>query len=402
MSPYLRTRLAALLVVTSIVPAGNLSADPPPTPISTARAGADRVLLERDPASGRLWALVTWAEGWSLHTSYDEGTSWFETYFRPLGFRTNDVAIAIGGGHLWVAYVTDLAAGAQDWGVVTRFGRQSGQLDAAYGSKVFVSTSGSGESIEEVALASNAEGSDDALWFASRASDGDLIVRRVPAGSGWPATDLPMVELYPADSLALDWSPSPGAPFAPALLLGHRSGHWTLLFGSDGSAALEVLTAVDSGCPIVSVGGAGGRAAIACVLPGSPARAGAKYGSGADWRDDWLHATVDTTLDVPDDSAVVILGGAPLAAAIQQPGDARSSYYVQSLDAPVAGPLSGFDPGDGAATGPDSFAAVDLPRGVGLAWVRWGGTPMFGRLGARPLFLDGFESGGAGRWSSAP
>lgn len=402
MNLYLRRRLAALLALTSIVPAGFALADPLPIPISTAHADADRVLLGQDPASGRLWAVVTWPSGWSLHTSYDGGASWFETYFRSLGFRTNDVALAIGGGHLWVAYVTDLAPGAQDWAVVTRFGRQNGQLDTGYGAKVFVSTNGSGESIEEVALASNVEGPDDAVWFASRASNGDLVVRRVPAGTGWPATDLPIAEEYDADSLALDWSATPGSPAAPALLLGYQAGSWTLLAGGDGSSTLDLLTAIDSECAALAVGGAGGRAALGCVVPGAPSRSGAKYGAGSEWSDHWLYAEVDTSLDDPADSALVILGGAPLAAAIQQRGDGQTAFYVQTLDAPVAEPLSWIDAFETSVTGPDAFAAVDLPRGVGLGYVRWGGTPIFVRLGARPLLLDGFESGGTGRWSAAP
>jgi len=114
-----------------------------PTPKSSidGTGGAGQVVLDHDPSSGNLFAVVRWGSSWGLFISYDQGASWSESYHYSGLFQMGmkvDLEVhnsSIYGDFAYVAYsyngtLNSTTAVAK----IRRFAAASGIYDEAWGS----------------------------------------------------------------------------------------------------------------------------------------------------------------------------------------------------------------------------------------------------------------------------
>lgn len=103
--------------------------------------GAGQVVLEHDPSSGNLFAVVRWGSSWGLFISHDQGASWSESYHYSglfligvkvdLEFHSSPVF----GDFAYVAYsYNGNLIGTTAVAKIRRFAAASGIYDEAWGS----------------------------------------------------------------------------------------------------------------------------------------------------------------------------------------------------------------------------------------------------------------------------
>jgi hypothetical protein len=151
------------------LPAGNGLRDFADVRIGT-RTGGALAKLDYDRTSGKLFAVVRWASdnGWALYQSANDGTTWGETYFwfAGAGEQAVDVDMAVVGAYVYTGYVpSNVAHEAR----IRRSLVSTGASDAAYGFQVVLDTSPN--TVAEVAVESNADSSQNRVYYALRQSD---------------------------------------------------------------------------------------------------------------------------------------------------------------------------------------------------------------------------------------
>jgi hypothetical protein len=169
--------LAALLAWSSTVPA---KAD---VRIGAPRTDPQQVELTSDPATGTIYAVARWPTSFTLNCSTDKGATWTETYVST--GATGDVDVAFFNGSVYVAAI----GGSNDREAVLFRFDASGIAD---GWVRFVASTDfvGGEAIEDVAVASNAQGDASILAFAFIEEDGRLRVHLVDSAAPDTLTEL--------------------------------------------------------------------------------------------------------------------------------------------------------------------------------------------------------------------
>ncbi|MCK4871328.1 MAG: hypothetical protein KAS72_01265 [Phycisphaerales bacterium] len=134
-------------------------------PIGEGITGATRTALDFDIETDNAYAAVAWGDMWTVERSPDLSATWFETSrFITTGTIT-DLDAAVVDEYLYVSYIDtgegsygdqmsrlrrcDVATGAQDWD---------------YGTRV-IGDSGSGNSMWEVSICTNADEQDDRVYI---------------------------------------------------------------------------------------------------------------------------------------------------------------------------------------------------------------------------------------------
>ncbi|MEW6185150.1 MAG: hypothetical protein AB1585_05350 [Thermodesulfobacteriota bacterium] len=157
------------------------------------RAGGYFTKLDFDKNSRKLFAVVRWDQdnGWGLYMSSDRGASWSETYFWYAGasHMAVDVDMTVVGSYVYVGYIsTDVPQEAR----LRRCLVSSGGSDTGYNFQVVFDAGG--DSFTEVVLESNADDTNDRIYYAVResnnyirwawdvSSDGTTFTEHSPAG----------------------------------------------------------------------------------------------------------------------------------------------------------------------------------------------------------------------------
>jgi hypothetical protein len=151
--------------------------------IGAPRTDPQQVELTSDPTTGTIYAVVRWPTSFTLNRSTDKGATWTETHVSS--GATSDVDVTFFNGSVYVAAI---GGSNEREAVLFRFDA-SGIAD---GWVRFVQSSDfiGGETIEDVAVSSNAQGDDSILAFAFIEEDGRLRVHLVDSASPDTLTEL--------------------------------------------------------------------------------------------------------------------------------------------------------------------------------------------------------------------
>lgn len=139
--------------------------------IGGSRTEAQTMNLDYDAASGNVFAVVRWGStigtsAWTVNISTEGGASWFESYSFTSSVGLTDVDCAVVDDYVYVAYV---AGNAPEEARIRRCLTSTGAIDSSYGYHV-VFDAGT-DTVEEVALASNANDLDNRIYYAMIQSD---------------------------------------------------------------------------------------------------------------------------------------------------------------------------------------------------------------------------------------
>jgi len=163
--------------------------------IGGTRGEAQTMNLDFDAPTGNVFAIVRWGSttgtsAWTLNTSTDGGVIWSESYSFTSSVGLIDVDCAVVDDYVYIAYV---AGNAPDEARIRRCLTSTGAIDGGYGFHVVFDAGAN--TVEDVALASNANDldnriyyaiiqSDDVLrWAYDVGSDGTTFVENSPAGA---------------------------------------------------------------------------------------------------------------------------------------------------------------------------------------------------------------------------
>ena len=163
--------------------------------LGATHSDAQTMTLDFDAQSGTLFSAVRWGSttaiaSWTMNMSVDGGTTWSETYSYASSVGVIDLDMVVVDDYAYVAYV---AGNAADEARLRRCLTSTGELDGDFGFQVIFDAGA--ESVEEVALASNADDynnriyyavtqSDDVLrWAWDAADDGATFTEASPSGA---------------------------------------------------------------------------------------------------------------------------------------------------------------------------------------------------------------------------
>ncbi len=186
-----------------------------PQPVGTERAFADARIgtrtggvstaLDYDAASGKLFAVVRWDtdNGWALHRSNTDGETWTELYFwyAGAGQHAVDVDLAVVSDYVYVGYVpSDFAGEAR----LRRIVASTGLVDSTYGYEVVLDAGAN--TITDVALASNADSSDNRVYYAVRQSDNAVRFAWDVSTDGTTFTEASPADAAAVGGLDMHWN----------------------------------------------------------------------------------------------------------------------------------------------------------------------------------------------------
>jgi hypothetical protein len=138
--------------------------------IGAPRTDAVDLKLDFDTATGNLYALVSWPDGWSLNRSTNGGNSWTETYFWSYSQGPTDADLAVVDGFIYVGYTaSDIPTAAR----FRRFSASTGLSDGGYGFFSAI-TAPAGQTFREIAVESNTDSLDNRIYMAALQSNNQL------------------------------------------------------------------------------------------------------------------------------------------------------------------------------------------------------------------------------------
>ncbi len=123
-------------------------------PIGNGRTGYEDAALGSSGASGNIFVLVQWTDGWSMNISTNRGVSFSETFYWG-SHAPADLDVV--GGHAWVGY------GYTGEARMRRFHIADGSEDTVYGYETI--TSVSPNTISEVAVVSDAPDNNNRIYM---------------------------------------------------------------------------------------------------------------------------------------------------------------------------------------------------------------------------------------------
>ncbi len=131
--------------------------------------------LDFHNATGNLFAVLRRQTSddvlWTMNISTDGGQTWQETYTWS-GANIIDVSAAVVDAFLYVTYVAVDGSGGADWARIRRFNASTGEVDNVYYYKVVFDVD---INIQEVALCTDADQSDDRIYYFAILADNSLV-----------------------------------------------------------------------------------------------------------------------------------------------------------------------------------------------------------------------------------
>lgn len=131
--------------------------------IGGARIGAQIIDLDYDAQEATIFALIGWADTWSMNISLDGGVTWAETYY--YGAQA-EVSMAVCGSRVWVAYSP---TGSDNELRMRRFFTSNGASDTGYGFETVADINPA--TVVDVALIGNEPDVSTAVYVGIVASD---------------------------------------------------------------------------------------------------------------------------------------------------------------------------------------------------------------------------------------
>jgi len=164
------------------LPAGGDGSRAADARVGNPREGAYRMALDFHDGADRLFAVLLWDTGYTVNISHDGGDSWSETFEWYNANGCFDVDGVVADDFFYVAYVP---YSSQEWGNLRRFNEADGSSDSGYGFVRVVDVSPN--TIRDVAMASNAGGDDDDLYYVAALNIGEVefVVGDSDTGDNW-------------------------------------------------------------------------------------------------------------------------------------------------------------------------------------------------------------------------
>ncbi len=131
--------------------------------IGGVRTGAQILDLDYDSQETTIFALIGWADGWTMNVSLDGGITWQETF--SYGVQA-EVSMAVCGNRVWVAYSS---TGSNDELRMRRFYTSNGASDSGYSYETVANINPA--TVVDVALIGNEQDISTAVYVGIVASD---------------------------------------------------------------------------------------------------------------------------------------------------------------------------------------------------------------------------------------
>jgi hypothetical protein len=175
--------------------------------IGAPREDGDFCVLDYDPDTGNMFAVIRWAEYWTVNISMDHGATWYETYSWNSTVGIIDVDAVTADDYLYVAYV---AGNAQSEARIRRCAVATGAVDGGYGFHTAFTVTGE---VVDIALESNADSYDNRIFYAAIADDHSLYWCYDVASDGTTFIDVSPAISNAASGLDMHWNE--GASISP-------------------------------------------------------------------------------------------------------------------------------------------------------------------------------------------
>ncbi len=174
--------------------------------IGGTRTDAQTVSLDYDEQNGSLFAVVRWGStsgtsAWTVNRSTDGGLTWTETYSFNSAVGLIDTDCAVVDAYLYIAYVVGNATAE---GRLRRSFVSTGGSDGTFGFQVIFNAGGN--TIEDVALASNAPDFDNRIYYGVVQSNDVLRWAWDVATDGATFTEDSPAVSNPEGSLDMTWN----------------------------------------------------------------------------------------------------------------------------------------------------------------------------------------------------
>ncbi|MCP4898402.1 MAG: hypothetical protein GY906_15620 [bacterium] len=369
--------------------------------IGNPRIGADSVDLDFHRGTDNIFAAVAWGSGWSLNISTDGGATWLETYYYPI---QSEISMKVGGDYVWVSYTS---SSVPDELRMRRFFVETGADDSVYHFHMVADISPA--TIVDVAMTSNADSGDSAVYLACVGSDFSAhFYYDDYVGTSFEAFHPPFANA----SGNLDITMNPGTTTGFFLFLSYRAtgsiqifrlhlfGGWEHVFaysitGSNNYTSISARE--DTVTTMFEADYTYGNGVIQWVNYNA--------GEGSDWVPDFGYAPLspsDPEAAGPDVSLRSPYGS--ILTYTRDEGAFDKVYYTQrdghgpgTWDSAVS--FNEIDPASQEQTTVEWLGACCV-NSYGLVYLSGGDfIPYFDLVNPRGIFCDGFESGDASEWN---
>jgi hypothetical protein len=123
--------------------------------------GAEITRLDYDAETDNLFAVIVWNGFFTVNRSATDGATWMETYRYVIGDPIPTMDAAVVDEYLYISYVDPTSA---RFSRMRRCAVASGAYDSVYGQRT-LGDAGFGETMEEVAVTTNADEADDRVYL---------------------------------------------------------------------------------------------------------------------------------------------------------------------------------------------------------------------------------------------
>ena len=389
---------AALLVVTFAAGTGLTDSR-----IGAPQTNARAAVLDADEASGNLFALIRWVDGWSLFLSADAGGSWTEIDAYTANITMLDAGMTVVNG--WV-YVGFLDRTFDDQVLLRRYMAADGGADTSYGvNGTFTALDVFPALLSEIEIGSDAVLWDitvfvaaiDSLnhvhWMGGSADDGtaftvgDTTVDDAAAGLDMESNPVAQVPILVISYIATDNDVN---------LVQYNGSVWMSTRASAGYSGVNNRTSVGLNDDTVII------AHEASTAFGTSAEYHVSYNEGVNWTPGTL-AVPSPTVGAFTEVALTGRGGLGFSAVFShddEPDQVRWRHH----DGYGAG---AWDDGSVIINDVAVATAAELEiqwlapvSSYGVIYISQGPDfiPYFDLVGGELLFADGFESGNTSAW----
>lgn len=173
--------------------------------VGDTRTEAQAMNIDFDAQTGYVFAIVRWGSttgtsAWTMNISTDGGITWSESYAYASSVGLIDVDCAVVDDYVYVAYV---AGNAADEARMRRCLVSTGGIDGSYGFHVVFDAGAN--TVEEVALAANANDFDNRIYYAIIQSNDVLRYAHDVASDGTTFNESSPVGANPEFGLDMTW-----------------------------------------------------------------------------------------------------------------------------------------------------------------------------------------------------
>ncbi len=376
----------------------------PDVAIGGGRTGFEDTALGYDSASGNIFVLIQWADGWSMNISTDMGQSFSETFF----WSTHALAdMTVVGDHAWVGYApTGASAGSIR---MRRFHVADGAEDETYDWVEIEDIDP--DYVADLIVESNAPDTNNRIYVVYTSSWDRKIGILYDDLTGTSFDSIPTGISFAWYGLDFAWNPYPASPTDGTVWLSFIDSTPNVQVYTNMNSVVFVNEATQ---PFTGSARTTGISAhngdIYCVFEkdNGSGQDGVGYlnssDAGAIWRIGDVYVPVSGGASARRPNVTVRSGAVPAVTfATAEAGTdlvfhtQRSAMSTGSWDGPFH-----FNSHPAAYATPNKIEWLDVPcvRSHGMVYGDDAGVPYFDLMTERCFFSDGFESGNTSGWST--